>query len=57
MEQEQKIQALLKAIKNLSFCAQISGGVAGRDEDLCKAIDQAGIVIDVIERPISRKAH
>ena len=32
---------LLKALKWLSFTAQTSGGVAGRDEQLVEAIDMA----------------
>ena len=32
---------LREALKQLSFAAQITGGVAGRDENLCAAIDNA----------------
>lgn len=32
---------LLEAIKRLSFCAQTTGGTAGRDEGLCAAIGEA----------------
>src|SRR5262245_24599347 len=32
---------LYEALKQLSFAAQTSGGVAGRDEELCAAIAQA----------------
>ena len=36
---------LLEALKRLSFAAQTTGGVAGRDEGLCAAIDAATAVI------------
>ena len=39
---EQPVNArLLEAIKRLSFCAQTTGGTAGRDEGLCAAIGEA----------------
>ena len=36
---------LLEALKRLLFAAQTTGGVAGRDEGLCAAIDAATAVI------------
>jgi hypothetical protein len=33
------------ALKKLSFMAQTSGGTAGRDEDLVKAIEQASAAL------------
>lgn len=40
---------LLEAIKRLSFCAQTTGGTAGRDEELCAAIGEAEKVIAAAE--------
>ncbi len=40
---------LLDAIKRLSFCAQTTGGTAGRDEGLCAAIGGAEKAIAAAE--------
>jgi len=40
---------LLEAIKRLSFCAQTTGGTAGRDEELCAAIGEAEKAIAAAE--------
>lgn len=40
---------LLEAIKRLSFCAQTTGGTAGRDEGLCAAIGEAEKAIAAAE--------
>lgn len=40
---------LLEAIKRLSFCAQTTGGTAGRDEGLCAAIGGAEKAIAAAE--------
>ena len=36
---------LLAALKRLSFCAQTTGGVAGRDDELCSAIEASAKAI------------
>lgn len=36
---------LLEALKRLSFCAQTTGGVAGRDDELCSAIEASAKAI------------
>ena len=36
-----RVKALEEGLKKLSFMAQTSGGTAGRDEELCAAIDKA----------------
>lgn len=36
---------LLDALKRLSFCAQTTGGVAGRDDELCSAIEASAKAI------------
>lgn len=38
--------ALEKALRDLVLMARTSGGVAGRDADLCKACDQAEAVLE-----------
>lgn len=37
--------SLAEALRKLSFAAQITGGVAGRDEHLCAAIDGATVAL------------
>lgn len=39
LRRDERIQALKKVLSNLSFAAQISGGVAGRDDNLVAAIE------------------
>jgi len=45
---KRKILVLSKALKELSFAAQITGGTAGPDKELMTAIDHAGIVLDTL---------
>ena len=40
---------LLEALKRLSFCAQTTGGVAGRDDELCSAIEASTKAIAAAE--------
>ena len=40
---------LLAALKRLSFCAQTTGGVAGRDDELCSAIEASAKAIAAAE--------
>ena len=40
---------LLEALKRLSFCAQTTGGVAGRDDELCSAIEASAKAIAAAE--------
>lgn len=40
------LYSLYKALQQLSFAAQITGGTAGRDENLCEAIAQAETVLN-----------
>jgi hypothetical protein len=40
------LHSLYIALQKLSFAAQITGGTAGRDEDLCEAIAHAEIVLN-----------
>lgn len=47
---------LLEAIKRLSFCAQTTGGTAGRDEGLCAAIGEAEKAIAAAEAQQERPA-
>ena len=44
MEQPVNVR-LLEALKRLSFCAQTTGGVAGRDDELCSAIEASAKAI------------
>jgi hypothetical protein len=37
---------LADALRKLIFAAQTSGGVAGRDDELCRAIGNASIALD-----------
>lgn len=48
MKGKRKILVLSKALKELSFAAQITGGTAGPDKELMTAIDHAGIVLDTL---------
>ena len=43
-------QALVEALRRLSFCAQTTGGTAGRDDDLCAAIDAARNALAKVEK-------
>ena len=44
---------LLEALKRLSFCAQTTGGVAGRDDELCSAIEASAKAIAEAEAALA----
>ena len=48
---------LLDALKRLSFCAQTTGGVAGRDDELCSAIEASAKAIAEAEAQQERLLH
>ncbi len=55
MDDKQKINALGKALRKLSFAAQTTGGTAGPDKGLMKVVDHAGIVLDATGQAVISK--
>lgn len=49
-ECEAQIELLRAALKRLSFAAQTTGGTAGRDDELCKAIEDAEFALKTSEK-------